>query len=764
MKQLFLTGIFLAFFISLLGAATIDVRIASSSDDAVEEISSSNVYLDEGQLDIVVYPSGDIPQKVGLRFINLQIPNGATINNAYIQFRATQDEIGQTDITIVGENSSNPLTYAAVSNNITGRTETSNSIDWLNVQAWTGDQDYKTVDITSVIQELVDLGGWQAGNAMAIMMKPYDANCKDAECLRMAVSFDGDSTVAPLLHIVFNELPTPPQMGDVPDSQTDVDLSFTLSISDYVTVTDGDPILGYTLTGTLPSGLEFDSVTGIISGIPRLIESQTLSITATDKDGTSTSDSFTITVTNSLVINYRMDECYWLGSAYKDVMDSSFNGLNGTSYNNAVIDKVNFQINSSGLFDGAGDYIDIDDDPKLQFTDKMTVSLWVYPKRDNQDEYYIAKRAGTQGWYLWFDNRKTDRIEFSLRINNGWRDIRINKPNNWINNWHFITVTYDGSQMKMFIDNLSATTARTGVITHSSNPMVLGQYNNGKYFQGNIDEVKIWNTALSTAEINSIYANELLKKNYNGTVRDEVVCSTSIVANSWEMIGIPAESRISSIGVQDVFGDDFVGANYDAGDVNGWILWKRVFSDNNNSAEWLKVDYANNEAIEFGKGYWLGSTVSGTWDVDGLEAVDYNSAYNGTANCVSKRCVEIDLRSVSSDGTDGTGSKRYNMSGFVGETPVNWRDCRFIVSDLDGSNVEVLTPEEAETAGYASRTISLWPGGQGTGAGGQVLSTDYTECTDTSPGECELVPYHGAWIEVFVPTLTKTVKLLIPQE
>ncbi len=86
------------------------------------------------------------------------------------------------------------------------------------------------------------------------------------------------------------------------------------------------------------------------------------------------------------------------------------------------------------------------------------------------------------------------------------------------------------------------------------------------------------------------------------------------------------------------------------------------------------------------------------------------------------------------------------------------------MSDLDGSNVEVLTPEEAEIAGYASRTISLWSGGQGSGTDGNVISTDYTDCTDTLPGECQLSPYHGAWIEVFVPTLTKTVKLLIPQE
>jgi len=769
MRQFYLISIFLVFFVSLVDAATVDVRIASGSDDAVEELNTGNIYNGEGQLDIVVYNGSYVAvQKVGLRFIDIQIPNGAVINNAYIQFRATRDEAGQTDITIVGENSSDAAIYTTGNSGITSRSETSASVNWLNVPAWLQGGDYQTVDITPIVQEIVNLGGWQSGNAMALMLKPFDANCNTAECLRQAVSYDGDDETAPLLHIDFSQLPTPPQMGDIPDSQAEADLSFSLDLSEYVTPTDGDPVLEYILTGTLPSGLEFDSATGIISGMPRVIESQTLSLAARDKDGTSISDSFTITVANSLVAEYRMDECYWLGSAYKDVMDSSFNGLNGTSYNNASIDTVNYQMTSSGLFDGVSDYIDIDDDPKFQVTDKLSISFWVYPTDNTKDQTFVAKSSVNRGWNVYYDQRNynSNRIQFRIRIGNNFRQVGLDEPENWLNNWHFIAATYDGVSMKLYVDQgtPSASKAQTGNINMTSNPVTIATRDNDQYFSGNLDEIKIWNSALSTAEIGSIYSNESIPKNYNGTQRAEITCGTSIVANSWEMIGIPAESRTSSVGVQEVFGDDFVGANYNAGDVNGWILWKRVFSDTNNSAEWVKVDYANNESIEFGKGYWLGSTVSVSWDVDGLEAVNYDSSYNGTADCVGKRCVEVDLRSVSNDGTDGTGTKRYNLSGFVGETPVNWRDCRFIVSDIEGSNVEVLTPEEAEAAGYASRTISLWSGGQGSGTGGNVVSTDYKDCTDTSPGECQLSPYHGAWIEVFVPTLTKTVKLLIPQE
>jgi len=761
MKKHFFLSILLSFIISVLQAGTIDVRVNNGTDDMIEEIDTSSLY-DENQLDLVVY-GGDTPQKIGLRFKNITIPNGANINNAYLEFQANQDNSGQTDITITGENSSNPVTYDDTNDgDITSRTETTAAVDWLSVPAWLGGQTYQTVDITAIIQELVDAGGWQSGNAMALMLKPFDANCNTGECLRQAVSFDGNSAVAPLLHIIFDEPTTPPVMGIVPDTNAHVDFNFTYDLSQFVTPTDGDPILSYDLNDTLPNGLHIDNTTGIISGLPRFTGATTLSLTATDKDGTSSATTFTITVLDSLVADYRLDECFWLGSAYSDVKDHTFNVLNGISYNNSTIDLNNSRINHSGLFDGASDYIEVTHSPLFNETNQMSVSFWVYPTRENKDEYYVSKRENKAGWYLWFDNRSTDRIEFAIRINNGFRKVRINKPAGWTDTWHFISATYDGNHIKLYVDNLTKSSSRTGDITHSTNSLLIGnRYDNKKYFAGNIDEIKIWNSALSDTEVASIFTHESAGNNYNGTTRDAMTCNANIQENTWEMIGIPAKA---GIGVQDVFGDDFVGANYANNMANGWTLWKYEAQPANNFSSWTLVDYANNEPITLGVGYYLGSGIDVTWDVDGLESVDYNSTYNGTPDCMAKHCVEIPLTSVGSDGSDGSGTSRFNLGGFIGNSPVEWRNCRFIVSNTDGTNVEILTPEEAETAGYASRTISLWMGGLGSGNTGQVLSGDYTDCTDTSPGSCQLIPYHGAWIELLVPTLNKTVKLLIPEE
>ena len=765
MKKLIYLLVSIVFITTQLHAIIVDVRINANSDDMIEEIASSNLY-DEVQLDLVVYPfSGDIPQKIGLRFNNILIPNGATINYAYLEFQANQSNSGQTDITIIGENNSNPLTYSGASGNITGRAETTASVNWLSVPAWTSGQVYQTAGITTIIQELVNLGGWSSGNSMALMLKPFDATCNTAACLRQAVAYNGSALNAPLLHIVYNEPPTPPVMGAVPDATANIDINFTYDLSAYVTPTDGDPILSYDLNDTMPIGLTFDNSTGIISGLAQFSGVKTFTFTATDVNGVSLPAVFTLTIQDSLIADYRLDECFWLGTAYTDVKDNSFNNLHGTAYNSTLVDLNTSRINHSALLDGVANYIDVTHNASFDVTNQITISFWVYPTRDTTDEYYVSKQSGTQGWYIWFDNRATDRLEFAIRINGSLRRVRINKPAGWINNWHFISGTYDGNNINFYVDNLTNSAAQTGNVTNSTNPLRIGtRYTNSRYFSGNIDEVKIWNSGLSPTEISNIFTNESTGKNYNGTTRNPITCNATILANTWEMIGIPTETRKAAIGVQSVFGDDFNGTAYNSGAANGWTLWKLVPQPTNNYSSYSLVDYIGNEVLDFGAGYFLGSGLDVTWDVDGLERVDYNSSYNGTSDCMAKHCVEVPLSSVGSDGTDGSGGSRYNLAGFIGNTPIDWKDCRFIVSNTDGSNVEVLTPQEAETAGYALRTISLWMGGTGSGSGGQILSGDYTDCTDTSPGGCQLIPYHGAWIELLVPTLTKTVKLLIPEE
>jgi hypothetical protein len=91
--------------------------------------------------------------------------------------------------------------------------------------------------------------------------------------------------------------PTPPTIGNAPNKSLTQNAAMTaLSLAAYVTPTDGDPILAYSYTGTLPAGLSFNTTTGVISGTPTAVGTSTITWTAADKDGPGTGDAIQFTV------------------------------------------------------------------------------------------------------------------------------------------------------------------------------------------------------------------------------------------------------------------------------------------------------------------------------------------------------------------------------------------------------------------------------------------------------------------------------------
>ncbi len=90
---------------------------------------------------------------------------------------------------------------------------------------------------------------------------------------------------------------TPPQMNSVPDLTVESGNNVYRNFSSYVTKTDGDDILEYQLGGSLPSGLSFNSSSGVLSGSTTNVGNYNLTIKAKDKDGWSNTQSWTLRVT-----------------------------------------------------------------------------------------------------------------------------------------------------------------------------------------------------------------------------------------------------------------------------------------------------------------------------------------------------------------------------------------------------------------------------------------------------------------------------------
>ncbi len=184
--------------------ATLDIPVSASSDDAEENIDTGNVK--SGSSDLELGHQNQKNQLVGMRFNDLNIPQGAIITNASIQFQVDETHSGATTLMIEGQTTDNAPMFTSANGNISSRDRTNAAVNW-EPAPWTtvGDAgpDQQTPEITSIIQEIVDRPRWSSGNSLAIIITGVGR--------RAAESFDGDAAGAPVLHVEYtliNQAPT----------------------------------------------------------------------------------------------------------------------------------------------------------------------------------------------------------------------------------------------------------------------------------------------------------------------------------------------------------------------------------------------------------------------------------------------------------------------------------------------------------------------------------------------------------------------------
>jgi len=464
-----------------------------------------------------------------------------------------------------------------------------------------------------------------------------------------------------------------------------------------------------------------------------------------------------VTITEGLQVEYREDECYWLGSSQVDIIESK-NANNAIAMNGASTIAKNTTANYAGLC-RAGDftgnnYADVD----VAFTlgSTWTLSTWIeFPVSNSGQQYHILGSYTGVGDLPVLDYASFPNIRWAIYDNSGAYTVA--DFNDTLTGWHQLTFVNTAGNTTLYLDGTlhsSIGSSTSGDVT------VLNTSTDGFSTQtlgANTDELKIWGRTLSAEEISNLYADEKAGNTFDGAPRVCKTCDANATAGIWGLIGIPADFRTTTNkDVADVF-DEFPSGSYNVpGNVDGWVVFKRDYNGVSNASSYSVVPYTG-LGLEFGQGYWLITKVDVAWNENGLNNVDYNST---NPNCVTSPCVEIDMTPVTlnfgapdNDTNDGSGKNRNNMLGFAGHTPVDWADCRILV---DGTSY---TPSGAETAGYMDKQIWQYnPGASGANANG------YTTCDDITPGGCKLEPYKGFWVILHGTTKNKTVKLLIPKE
>ncbi|RWE38838.1 MAG: hypothetical protein EOS78_12420, partial [Mesorhizobium sp.] len=144
-----------------------ETRVATAGDD-VEEKGSGTISSNISDLELGY--DGSTRQTVGLRFTSIDLPKGAIITNAYIQFQANEVKTGAASLLIQGDNVDDASPFTAVSFNVSALPRTTASTAW-TPDPWTVVGEHglaeRTPDLSAIVQEIVNRSGWAALNDMA---------------------------------------------------------------------------------------------------------------------------------------------------------------------------------------------------------------------------------------------------------------------------------------------------------------------------------------------------------------------------------------------------------------------------------------------------------------------------------------------------------------------------------------------------------------------------------------------------------------------
>ena len=162
-------------------------------------------------------------------------------------------------------------------------------------------------------------------------------------------------------------------------------------------------------------------------------------------------------------------------------------------------------INKSGLnFNGTIGNVEISSNSELNLTgDKISLSVWVKKETANDDGAFLFCRTK---YILRIDNH--GKITFAVYVP-GWKSITTPWKKRIVDtDWHHVVAIYNGTKIKLYVDAVLIVNKKvSGNLKSSSSSTYIGSEGAINYFDGTIDEVAIYDKALSKEEVTEIYSS-----------------------------------------------------------------------------------------------------------------------------------------------------------------------------------------------------------------------------------------------------------------
>jgi hypothetical protein len=186
--------------------------------------------------------------------------------------------------------------------------------------------------------------------------------------------------------------------------------------------------------------------------------------------------------------------------------DSSGNGNNGNLTGGPT--WVTGKIDGALSFDGLDDYVSIPATADLDLAN-LNISAWINTSNYRQNGFIFEKTSNGQvnsQYNLFFEHSSNSLRWRTTPVSGNYHESRL--ATNILTSWNFLSASYDGITKKIFLNgNLSKSDSFSGTIVQNPNGIsLIGKHPPANYFfNGLIDDVRIYDRALSAEEVQALY-------------------------------------------------------------------------------------------------------------------------------------------------------------------------------------------------------------------------------------------------------------------
>lgn len=203
--------------------------------------------------------------------------------------------------------------------------------------------------------------------------------------------------------------------------------------------------------------------------------------------------------TEGLVGYWKLDE----GDGFIAV-DSSQYGANGELFGSAI--WCEGYMGTGVEFDGIDSYVDMGPgEGQFELEDGLTLSVWVNQWALGSGEHDPWLGKGDNAYCI--KHQSTNQYEFFI-YDGDWNSVHAPLDSAHLYTWHHFAGTYDGFDIKMYIDGVPVDTlAHESFISPSEHSVSLGwnSQNTDRFFQGQLDEAMIYSVPLTDEQIKQLY-------------------------------------------------------------------------------------------------------------------------------------------------------------------------------------------------------------------------------------------------------------------